>query len=124
MNGFFALLKTITTEDDANKVFDPVRLLFIGGGVFYMCGGAALIIVLLHAVWFLKTPPDFQSFGIGIAAWGAGFGAYLAGGGTGLMAKAHGDALTGTVTEVTETKVPPAKPIVETKTTTTKAKKS
>lgn len=85
------MVRTMLTEDDANKVWDPVRVGFLAGMVVYLFGGCALVGALVHVIWVNKQVADFQSYGIALAAWGAGFGAYLTGTGAALWMKAKGD---------------------------------
>lgn len=95
------LIRVISTEDDNNVVFDPVRVGAVAGVGVYLLGGLSIVVMGLHTVWFTTTPIDYQSFGIGFAAWGGGLGAILAGVGGAMFAKAHADATSSTV-KVTE----------------------
>lgn len=87
------MVRTMLTEDDANKVWDPVRMGFLGGLVVYLFGGCVLIAALIHTVWSNQSAADFQAYGIALAAWGAGFGGYLTGAGGALWMKARGDRI-------------------------------
>ena len=90
----FKALWNMMCEDDANQVPDPLRMGLLGILGIYLLGGIAMIVALLHAVWFRHDMPvDFQSFGIGFAAWATGGGALLTGAGFGIFGKAKGDAL-------------------------------
>ncbi len=121
---FMDILKTITTEDDANKVADPVKLVWLTGAIIYMFAGLAFIIMGAITVWRLKTAFDYQSYGIGIAAWGGGFGTYVLTGAGALWAKAHADVVTGTTVVTKTTEKPPQAPVQETTVTETKPKES
>jgi hypothetical protein len=115
----FKSLHDMACEDDANTVLDPLRMGFLGILGTYLVGGIAMIVALLHAVWFRHDMPvDFQAFGIGFAAWAAGGGTLLTGAGAGVMMKSKGDAMTGTTVEIKKTVVPPDAPITQTTTTT------
>jgi uncharacterized membrane protein YedE/YeeE len=85
------MVRTMLTEDDANKVWDPVRIGFLGGMVIYLGGGCVLIAALMHTVWGNHAAVDFQAYGIALAAWASGFGVYLTGTGAALWMKAKGD---------------------------------
>lgn len=123
-NRMFRQVWNMMCEDDDNDVIDPLRVGFVVTMATYLVGGSALIMALLHAVWFRHDMPvDFQAYGIGIAAWATGAGGLLTGAGAGVMMKSKGDAMTGTTTEVRKTNAPPDPPIVETVTKTTKAEK-
>lgn len=87
------MVRTMLTEDEANKVWDPVRMGFLAGLVVYLVGGCVLIAALIHTVWANHTAADFQAYGIALAAWGTGFGGYLAGTGGALWMKAKGDKI-------------------------------
>lgn len=116
------VLKAISTEDPENQIFDPVRVLWLLGGLAYLGLGLVLGCTALRAVWFLKTVPSFTDMGTGFAAWGAGFGAYVFGGAAALYQKAKADATGGTVTETVQVSSPPAATKKVVKTTKTEGK--
>ena len=73
-----AFTRSLLTEDDADKVWCPVRLLFVAGTLVYL--GLAIVTVAV-----LKTPFDYLAFG-------TGFGGIMGGSGAALFMKAKGGA--------------------------------
>ncbi len=71
------IVKSITTEDDANSVPDIVRILWIVGVVYFF----------VLAGWSCYKTGNFAA-----ADFGAGFGAIMALGGAALWAKKKADA--------------------------------
>jgi len=122
MKAIYAFLKAISTEDPENQIFDPVRVIWLAGGIIGLVGGFMLCVAGFHAVWFLKTVPSFTDMGTGLGLWLGGFGAYVVGGAGALWAKAKADDVGGTVVEKTEVTKPPAETTTVKKTTTTKDK--
>jgi hypothetical protein len=92
MSGLFNQIWNMMCEDEANRQLDPLRAGFVCGLGVYLLGGAALIVALLHLVWFTDKPADLQAYAIGMGAWGTGLGAMITGTGMGLFGKAKGDA--------------------------------
>jgi hypothetical protein len=88
----FKQIWNMMCEDDDNTVLDPLRAGFMSGLGVYLLGGGALIVALLHLVWFTDKPADLQAYAIGMGAWGTGLGALLTGAGMGLFGKSKGDA--------------------------------
>lgn len=72
------LLRTISTEDDANRVYDPVRVIAVSGAVMFF--GLTIWTVMVQG-------HEFQYLG-----FGAGFGALLTALGAALYMKSKGDA--------------------------------
>lgn len=72
------MLRTISTEDDANQVYDPVRIIAICGAVMFFGLTVWTVCIQGHEFRYLE--------------FGGGFGALLGALGAALYMKAKGDA--------------------------------
>ena len=91
-------------------LFRPLTALMV------LLGGLAMIVTMLGNLFTLKTATDFQSFGIGFAAWSGGLGAYIAAGAGALWMQAAADAVPPPKKQVVTETVdnPPNKPVTKT----------
>ncbi len=105
------ILKKITTDDDANIVPGMIRVGWIAILCVILAGGIGMIVTMLRIAWVTKTATDFQSFGIGFAAWMGGASAFVLGGAGALWMQAKADAVPATVTTTVER--PPVTTTVE-----------
>ena len=80
--GFF---RTILTEDDANKVWDPIRVQFVVGSIIATLALVVFIVLAMYSVLRQHHEFNYTDFGTGFAALLAGFGAYIGGTGTALF---------------------------------------